>query len=159
VAPGKNTIVISPSVPTPGDQNTIKDYIRNASPPYRLNEENSLTAAANAIGQTAATDNRILWVVSAEPIVLAAGTETTAPVLRYGASFGPEGHVMLEGSVRLISANDLNKQVSDLLVLDRWPNQLRWNSTLQELPRRIYLSQQMPLKKIMESSPWKDADR
>lgn len=156
VAAGKNSIILTSSMPPSDDQAKIKRFISGIAPWHRLNEENSLTTVANAMGRAAGTDNRLLWVVSSNnPVVLAVGVQMTPPFLRYGASFERDGKVKLEGTVKLISADDINEQVSDLLILDQWPGEIHWDTRLSYAPRRVHFPEPTLISKVMESAMWK----
>ena len=113
-------------------------------------------------------DMPVHWIISANPFVLATGTDLHTPTMedRWGES------IILPGSLPeygIPTAGDLDRTTTELLVLDSWPppghgtgQVVQWSSEQEEQfiaemakkVRRISLEEPKSLREIMAQRPW-----
>lgn len=96
--------------------------------------------------------DRPRWIVGTAPVTVAIGEERTVPKAVPAGATPFYGRIFLGGGQRLVSANDLEHRVTELRVLDHWPEDKKVAGGFRERMRRIELDRPLTLSDTLSEA-------
>jgi hypothetical protein len=163
LAGSRGDTILLEYVPDPSNEPLLKRIHKDAPPWLRIER---LADAAEQLGQALPQD-RTLWVLSNNPLVVAVGQQRVPPPSGNAAEqpiLPADGTAKLPRNLRLITAGDLTQPTTRLFVIAKWQNkamasvQGRYVTLdpvpIPALPAEIPLDQPTTLKTLLVEHPW-----